>query len=87
MVVPQQDKQLVYIYIYICIFIEIVCRSNYFLFHSCAYSAFTDFCYTLNLDSNKWVSQTIDTVGVVSAPRFAHSGTVPIARNNTFNNC
>ncbi|CAO3611277.1 unnamed protein product [Mucor fragilis] len=36
-------------------------------------TAFTDFCYTLNLDTNNWTRQNIDTVGVVSAPRFAHS--------------
>ncbi|KAI8644094.1 hypothetical protein BD408DRAFT_413714 [Parasitella parasitica] len=36
-------------------------------------TAFTDFCYTLNLDSNRWTRRTIDTVGVASAPRFAHS--------------
>lgn len=40
------------------------------------YLAFTDFCYTLNLDTNNWTHQSIDTVGVASAPRFAHSGTV-----------
>ncbi|EPB88935.1 hypothetical protein HMPREF1544_04195 [Mucor circinelloides 1006PhL] len=34
---------------------------------------FTDFCYTLNLDTNNWTHQSIDTVGVASAPRFAHS--------------
>ncbi|KAF1806423.1 hypothetical protein FB192DRAFT_1294347 [Mucor lusitanicus] len=36
-------------------------------------TAFTDFCYTLNLDTNNWTRQNIDTVGVASAPRFAHS--------------
>ncbi|GAN07072.1 hypothetical protein MAM1_0147c06562 [Mucor ambiguus] len=36
-------------------------------------TAFTDFCYTLNLDTNSWTRQNIDPVGVASAPRFAHS--------------
>ncbi|KAL9560294.1 hypothetical protein MBANPS3_000021 [Mucor bainieri] len=43
-------------------------------------TAFTDFCYTLNLDTNNWTRQNIDTVGVASAPRFAHSA---VLVNNT----
>ncbi|KAL9556374.1 hypothetical protein PS6_002361 [Mucor atramentarius] len=41
---------------------------------------FIDFCYTLNLDTNNWTRQNIDTVGVASAPRFAHSGTTVISQ-------
>lgn len=44
------------------------------------YLAFIDFCYTLNLDTNNWTRQNIDTVGVASAPRFAHSGTTVISQ-------